>query len=173
MVKFRSQQSNNHRKFTDKWRTSIEDDARLKVLKITDMGWKGESNTSMHFPEWDSRFFEEGGVRKVWKGYQMIYMESQTIQCHSSKEKGQNTTWKNNKSLSNTNPTKSGNNLWCSGQITSSCSTINLHGGKCWLLQENEDEQNVFQYGPMRGDPDFLQELAIFLSTEYGDQVDR
>jgi len=44
---------------------------------------------------------------------------------------------------------------------------------KCWLLQKNEDEQNLFQYGPMRGDPDFLQELATFLSTEYGDQVDR
>ncbi|KAK3603662.1 hypothetical protein CHS0354_017382 [Potamilus streckersoni] len=39
-------------------------------------------------------------------------------------------------------------------------------------LGNKEEERYTFQYGPMKGDPGFLEELAKFLSQEYGDQVD-
>ena len=35
------------------------------------------------------------------------------------------------------------------------------------------EEQFTFQYGPCKGDPGFREQLANFLSQEYGDVVDR
>ena len=35
------------------------------------------------------------------------------------------------------------------------------------------EEQFTFQYGPCKGDPGFREQLASFLSQEYGDVVDR
>lgn len=36
-----------------------------------------------------------------------------------------------------------------------------------------EEEKYTFQYGPCRGDADFLDEMARFLSEQYGDTVER
>ncbi|KAL4222845.1 hypothetical protein ACF0H5_018885 [Mactra antiquata] len=39
------------------------------------------------------------------------------------------------------------------------------------LLKDPLEERYTFQYGPCRGDPGFCNEMAKFLSTEYGDSV--
>ncbi|XP_071158911.1 uncharacterized HTH-type transcriptional regulator YjiR-like isoform X1 [Mytilus edulis] len=52
----------------------------------------------------------------------------------------------------------------------SGCKEILLESTRITLT--NEDEKYIFQYGPMKGDPDFLDELARFLSSEYGNDVD-
>ncbi|XP_033762423.1 uncharacterized protein YER152C-like isoform X2 [Pecten maximus] len=39
-------------------------------------------------------------------------------------------------------------------------------------LKDPKHETNIFQYGPVQGDPTFRQELAAFLSKEYGDKVE-
>ena len=38
---------------------------------------------------------------------------------------------------------------------------------------DNAEEQFTFQYGPPKGGPGFREQLANFLSEEYGDTVDR
>ena len=44
----------------------------------------------------------------------------------------------------------------------------------CVFLQADRvEEQFTFQYGPCKGDPGFREQLANFLSQEYGDVVDR
>lgn len=56
-------------------------------------------------------------------------------------------------------------------ETISGCKEMLLESTK--ITMETEDERYIFQYGPMRGDPDFLEQLASFLSKQYGDTVNK
>ena len=42
-----------------------------------------------------------------------------------------------------------------------------------YMQDDKSEEQFTFQYGPPKGDPGFREQLASFLSEQYGDTVDR